>query len=181
MAACEAQVLESKDFTATTEYQFSGNEVTVQRKCVCLQGIIDNHTITHGAYEAGVSRKTVHQWINTDPIFAEAVHDAMQQSTERLETSMYKRAMEKDTIAGIFLLKKYNPEFRDRVTVDVEVIRDEILERMEALNLKDLPQLPAAMMSEFIPVEQTTESLQFRDQREQIQKGDSTESESSSE
>lgn len=168
MAALEAEVLDSKGVSALSDYHFSGNEVTVQRKRVCLQGIIDNHTITHGAAEAGVSRKCVHHWINTDPQFAEAVHDAMQESTERLETSMYKRAMEKDTIAGIFLLKKYNPEFRDRVTIDIESIRDEIQQRMAQVGVSDLRQLPA-IATELLGA-QTVESPQFPSQSVEIQK-----------
>lgn len=161
MSAQEAEVQSNQQLTPLEDYQFLGNEVTVGLKRRCLKGVRENHTITHGAYEAGVSRKCVHHWINTDPVFAEAVADAKEEATECLETSMYKRAMDRDTIAGIFLLKKYNPEFRDKVMVDVSAVQEQIDAMFAKLDDRQHQQLPAAV-TEFIDTSYSESSGEYQ-------------------
>jgi hypothetical protein len=157
MTAREPQVVDEQEFIDILDYHFTGNEVTVNKKRVFIQGLVDTHTVYRAAQIADIAPKTAYQWQKLDTDFAEAWEDALESSTDVLETSMYERAKAHDTIAGIFLLKKYRPEFRDKVTVNVEVVRDEIQSRMQSL------QLPEGMAA-LVP--------QFADQSDEKQKED---------
>lgn len=140
MAAQDPQVVEPQEFIAAIDYQFSGNDATVENKRTFLRHYTDCHTIYVAASRTGINKVTVYRWRDSDPAFAEAMDDAEEDSTDALETCMYERAKEKDTIAGIFLLKGYRPKFRDRVTVDLAVLANEVEERVsQAVSNRTLP------------------------------------------
>lgn len=188
MSAQESQVVDPQELIPICDYTFSGDNRTVSNKSAFVQWYRRKASIYHAALAAQVARSTVYKWIEEDPQFALAVEESFEDAADAMETSTYEEALGTKDKAGnpllkMFWLKAHRPKYRDRVSVDVEVVRSEIEQRMATLNLDRLPQLPPALMSEFIPVGRATESMQFPSQCEQIQKevdsGSSTESSSS--
>lgn len=142
MSAEQAQLPQNQQLADLPEYQFTGNDYTIERKNAFIQGLIDTHTVFRAATIAGISKKTAYLWAEADPQFAEAWQDALESSSDDLETCMYERAKQKDTLAGIFLLKKYRPEFRDKVSVDLSGVQEQIELMMVKMGI-DPRQLPA--------------------------------------
>ena len=130
MAALESEIVDEQEFIVATDYQFLGNDYTVQRKRAFIVALIDTHTVYVAAGRAGISKKTAYLWYEADKLFAEAWDESLESSTDVLESCMYERAKEKDTLAAIFLLKGYRPKFRDRVTIDLQAVQDEIQSRI---------------------------------------------------
>lgn len=114
------------------DYPYSGDEVTIQNKRDFIEAFKVKGTITHAAASIGINRKTAHHWVNTDPYFAEALADAHEDCGDVLETSVYERAFKSDLLA-MFWLKAYRPRFRDRMTIDVEELREQVRERMQSI------------------------------------------------
>lgn len=146
MSANPAQVQPTQRVTHLYDYIFSGDDYTVSKKCDFIRGLIDTHTVYRAAQIAGISKKTAYNWYCSDEQFAEAWEEALNSATEDLETCMFERAKAKDTLAGIFLLKKYNPEFRDKVTVDLSSVQEQIDAMISKADQRQLP----AVMTEFI-------------------------------
>lgn len=181
MAAQEAQLLDSKEFIEVVDRQFSGNDYTIERKQAFIQGLVDTHTVYRACIIAGICKKTAYNWYANDAEFADAWEEALDNSTDNLESSIYEKALNGDTISGIFLLKGYRPKFRDKVTIDLDSIRDEIQQRMEQIGTDRLPELPA-VVTQFIPAEVfgSSESMPNRPACEQIQKESDSDSSSES-
>lgn len=163
MSAQQAQVLDNQQVTTHADYHFTGNDYTVERKCKFINGLIQTHTVYRAAQIAGISKKTAYNWYCNDEQFAEAWEEALGSATEDLETCMFERAKAKDTIAGIFLLKKYNPEFRDKVMVDVSAVQEQIDAMFAKLDDRQRQQLPAAM-TEFIDTSYSESSNEYQTQ-----------------
>lgn len=144
MAAQEAELQSAQSLTDLSDYRFTGNDYTVERKRSFIQGLIGTHTVFRAATIAGISKKTAYLWAEADPAFAEAWQEALESSSDELESCMYERAKEKDTLAGIFLLKKYRPEFRDRVTVDLGEVQGQIEQLIDKLGTSAQQLLPPA-------------------------------------
>lgn len=140
MSAEIVQTPQSQQFTDISEYQFEGNNYTVERKCRFITLYREHGSIYHAAYYTPVSRKTVYNWLESDQQFAEAFADSREDSLDDIESSVYKRAFKSDLLA-MFYLKAHRPKFRDKVTVDIEGIKDEINQRMQQLGLRELPAL----------------------------------------
>jgi hypothetical protein len=56
-----------------------------------------------------VARRTVYNARDTDPEFAEAWDDALNQSVDVLEHEVYQRAIEGDAQLAMFILKAHRP------------------------------------------------------------------------
>jgi hypothetical protein len=119
-------------------YVFNGDSYTVERKCTFINLYREHGSIYHAAHLTPVSRKTIYNWMEADEQFAEAVADSKENSLDELETSVYKRAFN-DSILAMFYLKAHRPKFRDKVQIDVEVVKNEIQERIQQLGLQRLP------------------------------------------
>lgn len=92
------------------------NKVTAEKKAAFLEAFKEKGSIFHAAPVAGISRKQVHAWINTDPAFAKAMAEHKYEAADALEDSLYERGMKSDTTAAIFWLKGARPEkYKDRV------------------------------------------------------------------
>jgi hypothetical protein len=130
MSAQEAQVVEPQEFIDVLDYDFLGNDVTVFNKRAFIAALVETHTVYVAAHRAGVNKVTAYRWYESDPDFAKAWEEALEDSTDELESCLYERAKEKDTLAAIFLLKGYRPKFRDRVTIDLQAVQDEIQSRI---------------------------------------------------
>ena len=178
MAAQESQLVDPVELIPITDYQFSGDSVTVANKCRIVEGYRLKASIYHAAQFAGVHRGTVYRYIDSDPEFASAMEDSFQDAADVAETSAYERAIGRDckpdSLLLMFWLKAHRPKYRDRVSVDVEVVRTEIEERMSQLNLRQLPPAMAqALTLESINTEQIPHPS------EHLQKEESTDSDSS--
>jgi hypothetical protein len=132
------QTTDSIELAGVDGYVFNGDNDTVTRKCEFITLYREHGSIYHAAKLTPVSRKTVYRWMEQDAQFAEAVADSKEDSVDDLETSVYRRAFT-DNLLAMFYLKAHRPKFRDKVTIDVEVVKNEIQERISQLGLKQLP------------------------------------------
>lgn len=149
MAAREPQVVDQQEFIDILDYEFLGDESTVQKKRAFVEAYRNEGSIYHAAIAAKIHRATYYNWIERDPAFLQAVEDSKEDCYDQVETSVFKKAINGGTLESFFYLKAHRPKFRDRVSIDVEVVRNEIEDRMKQLNLRQLP----SSLTEFIPVE----------------------------
>lgn len=165
MAALESEVIDNKEFIDVLDYQFSGNDFTVENKRKFIEAYREEGSIHHAAIAVGISRKTAHNWINSDPQFAEAFSDCQEDTYDKAETSVFKKALAGDSLLLMFYLKAHRHKFRDKVSIDIEGVRGEIEERMNQLQLRQLP----AMTTEFLTAREI-DIQQFPPQPAQLQK-----------
>jgi transposase-like protein len=90
-------------------------------------------TVSHAALAAGVSRNTAYRWRQDDLEFALLWDEAHETAVDAVESSLYQKALNGDTICMIFYLKAHRPEYRDRLNIDVKQLNSEIEERMAQL------------------------------------------------
>lgn len=129
-SAIDPQITEPVEFIDYEDYAFEGNNGTVVNKRKFLEGIRLKASIYHAAQYAGVGRTTVYRWLESDELFAQAVADATEDAGDKLESSVYERAF-KDNLLAMFWLKAHRHKFRDKVTIDVDSLKDEIQERIK--------------------------------------------------
>lgn len=174
-AAKVSQVVDPKEFIPICDYDFLGDEVTVAKKRAFINQLREKATVYHAALVSRISRKTAYQWYQRDQQFAEAWEDAVEDAVDVMETSVYERALAGDNLLSMFWLKRYRPQFRDKVQVDIQVINEEIQERMRQVGMDRLP-LPQL-------VGQMEESMQFPtlpdNQQKELAAGPSSQSSSS--
>lgn len=139
MAAKEPQVIDAQEFIDILDYQFQGDSDTVQRKRLVVENFREEGSIYHAALSSRVGRKTVYRWIENDPQFAQAIEDSKEDCYDKVETSVYRKALNGDSLLMMFYLKAHRHKFRDKVTIDVESVRQEIQERMAQLGLEQAP------------------------------------------
>lgn len=175
MAALEAEVLNNQEFTDILDYHFSGNDVTVRNKRTFIEQLRLRAAIYVAAKRTGINKLTAYRWRDSDPEFAAAWEEALDDAADIMETSTYEDALGTEDKPGnallkMFWLKAHRPKYRDRVSVDVEVVRNEIEERMSQLNLRQLP--PA--MAQALTLE-SMNSRQISHPSEDLQKEESGE------
>ena len=170
--AVDPQIIDEKEFIPLLDCNFTGDEVTVEKKRIFITELRRESTVFHAAQHARISRKTAYKWQESDPDFAEAWADALQDATDVMEHSVYHQALNGDTLLKMFWLKKHRPEYRDKTTIDITVVQSEIDQRMQQLGLKQLP----SATTEFIPANlqaqsvEATQSMQFSSPCEDQQK-----------
>jgi DNA-binding XRE family transcriptional regulator len=108
-----------------------GNRVTVKKEF--LEVLREKCSVYHAAKVVDVSRKTVYKWRHEDPEFAESWNAAIEDSVDKVESSLYERALAGDTTATIFFLKGNRAKYRDRVTIDVNKLDADIERELAAL------------------------------------------------
>jgi hypothetical protein len=86
-------------------------------------------TVSHADQAAGVSPNTVYRWPVEDREFASLWDEAHETAVDAVESSLYQKALNGDTICMIFYLKAHRPIYRDRLNVDVKQVQSEIEER----------------------------------------------------
>lgn len=101
-------------------------------------------TVSHAAQAAGVSRNTAYRWRRDDLEFAEAWDEAHDKAVDEVESVLYQKALNGDTIAMIFYLKAHRPIYRDRLNIDLKQVQSDIEERMAQLGMT--PELLARAM-----------------------------------
>jgi hypothetical protein len=160
-AALQPQPIDTQGFTDYDNYAFEGDSETVFKKRKVLEGVRFKGSIYHAAQYAGCARGSIYRWIDSDPLFAEAIADATEDRDDRMETSVYERAFN-DNLLAMFWLKAHRPKFRDKMQIDLQAITDEIKQRMEQLQVRHVPlALPASL----------AESLQISPPSAELQKG----------
>jgi hypothetical protein len=138
MPATQPQVIESKQFVEVSEYDFSGNSVTVENKRRFIEAYRETSTVYHSAQAAGISRKTAYAYMHSDPAFAQALADCQEDVVDVMETSVYERALGRnghkpDTLLTMFWLKAKRPQFRDKLAIDIPTIQNQVKEFMSEL------------------------------------------------
>lgn len=170
MSAQDPQIVDPQEFIDILDYEFSGDTSTVEKKRAFVEAYRNEGSIFHAAKATGIHRATYYNWAERDPAFMAAVEDSKEDCYDQVESSVFKKAINGGTLESFFYLKAHRPKFRDRVSIDVEVVRTEIEQRMQQLNLKQLP----VGMTEFIPAQgistQATDTLQFPHPSAQTQK-----------
>ena len=89
--------------------------------------------------KSGVSRSEAYRLRAQDPTFAQAWHEALQDGIDVIEATLMARAMKRDTVAGIFLLKNLRPEvYGENVNVNVSgtLSIEEVRQARASLNAK---------------------------------------------
>jgi hypothetical protein len=130
------QVVDPQEFIPLTDFNFTGDEVTVEKKRIFITELRRESTVFHAAQHARISRKTAYKWQELDPVFAEAWSDALEESVEVMEHSVYHRALNGDSLLTMFWLKRHRPEYRDKMTIDISAVNEEIQERMRQMEAK---------------------------------------------
>lgn len=126
MSSQNPQVVDSNEFIELLDYAFIGDTYTLERKRSVVAAYREHGTIYHAAQVARVSRKTVYNWMEHDTAFAQAMNDSKEDCSDKVESSVYKKAIAGSTLDAIFYLKAKRPEFRDRVAVDVKAVENDI-------------------------------------------------------
>ena len=143
MSTNEPQLVDQEEFIDLLDYEFLGDKATQERKRLFLEGYRIKATVYHGAQYAGIARQTVYKWLDADKVFAEAFADCQDDTADVLESSVYERALgiggRPDSLLAMFWLKAHRPKFRDRTTIDLQLVDSEIKQRLQALDLKQLP------------------------------------------
>lgn len=107
--------------------------------------------VTQSCAAAGFKRRSAYEWRADDLQFAADWDEAVNHGLDELESEARRRAFEgveepvfyKGEICGyirrysdsliMFMLKAYRPQFRDRVTIDVNAVDSEIEQRLAQL------------------------------------------------
>ncbi len=115
-----------------------------------LNGFLDHANITQACEEAMIHRELYYSWMKNDEEFRRSYRLAKRLWIDRVEMNMIRRATEKDTLAGIFILKHNRKRYKemmggkDAAAVPSELtpgIRAQLLERLERLAARERPAL----------------------------------------
>ena len=105
------------------------HESTDIKKTDFVQELTKTYSVYHACQRAGIGRRTAYTWRKQDEEFSRQWDEALEDSIDALEKSLYERALVKDTLAAIFLLKGAKPEkYRERHEVNNGQLTDEQLE-----------------------------------------------------
>lgn len=78
---------------------------------------------------------TAYHWRENDREFASRWGEAMENAVDAVESVLYQKALNGDTIAMIFYLKAHRPMYRDKFSIDLNQVKSEIEERMAQLGV----------------------------------------------
>jgi transposase-like protein len=81
------------------------------RKKRFIDALTEQGTVSHAAQAAGVSRNTVYRWRVKDREFAALWDEAHETAVEAVESVLYQKALNGDTICMIFYLKAHRPQY----------------------------------------------------------------------
>jgi hypothetical protein len=94
---------------------------TPEKRATFIAELRVRGTVYHAAKAADIGRRTAYAWRERYAEFARDWDDALEDSTEILEQSLYQRALDADTTAAIFLLKARRPEvYREKPPVAID-------------------------------------------------------------
>jgi hypothetical protein len=117
---------------AITRYWETHATEATEKKLLFLQGLADSGTVIHAAELAGINRRTAYLWRSTDAEFRAQWDEVLENTTDRVERSLYNQAVsEKNVVATIFYLKANRAKYRDRVQLDIPTIQRQVEDRLE--------------------------------------------------
>ena len=131
----DPQPTDSKEFIDILDYSFLGDSATVERKRAFICAYREEGSIYHAAITARINRKTAYRWMESDPQFLEALEESKEDCYDKAETSVFRKALAGDSLLLMFYLKAHRPKFRDKVTIDIDAVNNEIQERMRGLKM----------------------------------------------
>jgi hypothetical protein len=126
-----AQLCDDQD--AEVSHQFMGNNATQYKKRLFIEGLRNEGTLHLAAKHAGINRTTAWRWRELDMGFSNAWDDALEDAVDVQETSVYRRGLNGSTIDSIFYLKAKRPQFRDRMSIDLDALRNEVKAKVESV------------------------------------------------
>lgn len=88
----------------------SEEKIRAEKQAHFLLLLSQTCNVTLSAHGTGISRITAYEWRNTNPEFAKAWEDALQQAVELLEAEAWNRARKQSDTLMIFLLKAHKPD-----------------------------------------------------------------------
>lgn len=95
--------------------------------------------------KAGISRAEAYRIRALDPSFAQEWNEAKDDGVDVLELSLHQRARDKDTLAGIFLLKHLRPSvYADNIQVNVS----------GSLSVEEVTNARASLKAKLVQIEQ---------------------------
>jgi len=137
--AHDSQSTDSIELTPPDQYLFTGDISTVENKRKFIEAFRAEGSVYHAAQVVGIHRTTVYKWLEADAEFGTALDDSREDCYDQAESSVFRKALAGDSLLLMFYLKAHRPKFRDKVTIDVEVVKNEIQERIQQLGLRQLP------------------------------------------
>lgn len=138
---------------------FTGDTVTQKKKEIFLDTFRQRGTILHSYEAAGVSRKTIYNWLADDEVFKAAFGEAKEDFADLLEDQLYKRletaGQNRTNIELLAALKAARREkWGDNITftpqeslITFKVVRVEALDCVKPESLDTPKQLPESSMS----------------------------------
>jgi transposase-like protein len=75
-----------------------------------IEALSETGNVTHACDQAGLRRRTIYEWRDDDPAFADAWEQALEIGTHALEDEARRRAMGGSDVLLIFMLKSLRPE-----------------------------------------------------------------------
>lgn len=89
---------------------------------------------------------TAYRWREDDRGFASLWDEAMETAVDAVESTLYQKALSGDTVSMIFYLKAHRPMYRDRLTINVPQLQNEVEERLALLKKRRPSTTPAEMI-----------------------------------
>ena len=83
---------------------------TVQKSKKVIAALREGKGVQRAADEVGVTRKTIYNWKDQHPDFAQQFEDAQEGVTDGIEMTVIQKALSGDVTAGIFMLKSRRRE-----------------------------------------------------------------------
>lgn len=84
-----------------------------------LEALRDTASIWHSCKFAGIERSTAYRARDVDEQFRKDWNDALEDAGDQVEYALRKRAIDKDTLAGIFWLKNNREKYREQSRLEL--------------------------------------------------------------
>lgn len=91
--------------------QMAGDAETIERKTKALEAFRVCGNVAVAADRAGVTTRTIQNWAQTDPVFAELSIEGKALSIGKVQCKMYTDAMEGNTSAQFGILNAHDPNY----------------------------------------------------------------------
>jgi hypothetical protein len=129
------------------EYYASNCTDYTEEKKLFLEGLRERGVVQGGLDLARISRTTAYMWRSLDPEFRRAWDEVKEACNDNVRQTIYQQAVSgKNALYSIFYAKHNCPEYRERVTIDVNMVQSEVEERLSVLANR----LPSASTKDLI-------------------------------
>jgi hypothetical protein len=113
-------------------YEANPNSANAKKQAF-IEALRDKGIVRRAIDASGIDRTIAYIWRETDPEFRQAWLQALEDSTDEVEESLYDMAVSrKNVVATIFHLKgNRRNKYNDRITVDTDLLQRQVEERLE--------------------------------------------------